>query len=229
MIRFKNVLIICAHPDDEVLGMGGTIPLLKSQGCEVNLVIVTDGVSAQYPQNEEMKKRRRQSLKESSKILGIDKFFHLNFPDMRLDGINQIEINTEISAIVKKLKIDTIFTHHQYDVNLDHQILYKSALVVSRPHQLSTIKNLLTFHVNSSSEWGGKTPNHMFCPNMFFDISKTIQKKMKAFDCYKDEIKEFPHPRSKKAILARAEVNGSESGYNYAECFMLIFSKSEMI
>ena len=228
MIRFKKILIICAHPDDEVLGMGGTIPLLKNQGCEVNLVIVTDGVSAQYPQDEEMRIRRKESLKASSKVLGIDNFFQLSFPDMRLDGINQIEINMEISKIVKEFGIDTIFAHHQYDVNLDHQIIYKSALVISRPHQLSTIKNFLTFYVNSSSEWGGKTPNHMFCPNVFFDVSTTIHKKLEALDCYKDEIKEFPHPRSKKAILARGEVNGSESGYNYAEGFMLVFSKSEM-
>ena len=225
MIEFKKTLIVSAHPDDEVLGVGGTIPLIKEKGGEVIVVIVTDGVSNQYPNDKKMFELRHNQLHSACNILGVNDVIHLDFPDMCLDTVSQISINKALEKIIEDIQCDTVFVHHKYDVNLDHQILYKSIMVVARPKPLSCISNILTYHVNSSTEWGARSPTQMFCPNIFIDISSTLNKKLEAIKCYTHELETYPHPRSIEAIEARAKVLGSESGFNYAEGFNLIFSK----
>tara|TARA_B100002051_G_C16745577_1_gene647438 strand:+ start:12258 stop:12941 length:684 start_codon:yes stop_codon:yes gene_type:complete len=225
MIEFNKALIVCAHPDDEVLGVGGTIPLIIQKGGKVTVVVVTDGVSSQYPNDKEMYEIRHKQLLSACDILGVNDVIHLDFPDMSLDTVSQVSINMELGKIVNRIQPDTIFTHHNYDVNLDHQILYESVMVIGRPKPQSPIKNILTYHVNSSTEWGARTPFKMFCPNIFIDISSTIDKKLKALECYTHELVPFPHPRSLEAVKARAKVLGSESGASYAEGFNLVFSK----
>jgi len=225
MIEFNKTIIISAHPDDEVLGLGGTIPIIKENGGEVIVVIVTDGVSSQYPNDKKMFELRDDQLHNACNILGVNDIIRLDFPDMRLDTVSQLDINNSIEKIVRDVQCDTVFVHHQYDVNLDHQILYKSILVVARPKPLKCIRNVLTYQVNSSTEWGARSPQQMFCPNLYVDISSTINKKLEAIKIYSYEIETFPHPRSIEAIKARAKVLGSESGFNYAEAFNLIFSK----
>lgn len=207
------------------MGVGGTIPLIKERGGEVIVVIVTDGISSQYPNDEVMFKLRKNQLHNACNILGVNDIIQLDFPDMRLDTISHIDISKALEKIVEDIQCDTVFVHHKDDVNLDHQILYKSIMVVTRPVPLKCIRNVLTYHVNSSTEWGARSPNQMFCPNIFVDISSTINKKLEAMKCYTYEVKTYPHPRSIEAIKARAKVLGSESGFNYAEGFNLIFSK----
>ena len=140
-----NVLIIAAHPDDEVLGMGGTIKKLSSQKHNIQLCVVSEGASAQY-KNKKMIETRRNSCKKAGKILGISKFVFLNFPDMQLDSIPHLEINKKLEKVIKEFKPEIVYTTPFNDLNLDHQKVFESTLVATRPIS-STVKQILSYEI----------------------------------------------------------------------------------
>jgi N-acetylglucosamine malate deacetylase 1 len=207
-----NVLVIAAHPDDEVLGMGATIKKL-SKNNRVYLCVVSEGASAQY-KNKKMIQVRKESCKKSSKILGISEVFFLDFPDMQLDSIPQLEINRSLEKIIAKIKPDVVYTTPSNDLNKDHKIVFESTLVVTRPLS-SSVKEILSYELPGLI----KTP---FSPNVYIDITKEMSHKIKAFKMYKSEIKNFPHSRSIIAIENLSIQRGIESGLKNAESFKLI-------
>ena len=228
MLSIKRALVVAAHPDDEVLGVGGTIPLIKRQGGEVVVVIVTDGSSSQYPGNEEAVTRKKAQSQEANQILGTDEVLYWNFPDMRLDTVEHITLNNAFSTVINQYKFDTVFVQNGDDVNLDHQLIYKSVMVATRPVPNQPVNRLLSYQVNSSTEWGGRTQTTIFCPNVFLDISLSLELKIDAMKAYVDELRPFPHPRSLESIRHKSVVTGNEVGFKSAEAFKLLLYKDAL-
>ena len=218
----KKLLVVVAHPDDETLGAGGTIRRLTRAGTVVDLLVVTDGSSAQFGEDMEARGRRNAHLDKACDLLGIARRMVLDFPDMQLDTVPHIELNRTIGRVVENGGYDTIFTHHPGDVNMDHRQVFDSVMVVSRPLPGVALRTVATFFVNSSTEWGGFYPHKLFVPNIFIDIGATIEEKLDALSAYRDELRTWPHPRSVEAVRDRAKVVGSEVGIAYAEAFQLI-------
>ena len=207
-----NILIVVAHPDDETIGMGGTIKKLAKNNT-ISLCVMSDGASAQYC-DKKMIKIRQESCRKAGKILGISYYHFLDFPDMRLDTISHLEINKELEKIVKKINPKILYSTGYNDLNKDHQKVFESCSVISRPIS-SSIKQFFCFEI------GGRnlTP---FSPNTYVDISNELKFKIKALKEYKSEINTFPHPRSIKFIESLSHVRGGESGFKNAEAFELI-------
>lgn len=207
-----NILVIAAHPDDEVIGMGGTIKKLSKKN-KIFLCVISEGASAQY-KDKKMIVVRREACQKSSKLLGISKVEFLDFPDMRLDTIPHLEINRSLEKIIRKFKPKIVYTTPPNDINKDHSKVYESSLVVTRPTS-SNVKQILCYEIV------GVTKNP-FQPSIYEDINSTFLYKIKALKFYKTEIGTFPHPRSLVSIKNLAVQRGIEAGLKKAEAFHLI-------
>jgi len=207
-----KILVIVAHPDDEVLGMGATIKKLAKKNV-IHLCVVSEGASAQY-KDKKMIKVRKEACKKAGKILGISHVSFLDFPDMRLDSIPHLEINRELEKIIHKYGPKIVYTNYFNDLNKDHKIVYDSTLVATRPFS-SSVKELLCF------ELPGPVCKP-FCPNIFENITKEFSHKIRALKCYSSEIENFPHPRSLESIENLAIYRGIQAGIPKAEAFELI-------
>ena len=207
-----NILVLAAHPDDETIGMGGTIKKL-SKNNKIHLCVVSEGASAQYS-DEKMITVRRNACKKSGKILGISDYTFLDFPDMQLDTIPHLEINIELEKIREKINPKIVYTTPNDDLNKDHQKVFESSLVTTRPFS-SSVKSLLCYELPGMV----RKPFH---PSVYENVEKEFSYKLKAFKMYKSEIMNFPHPRSIKAIESLAMLRGTESGLKKAEAFQLI-------
>ena len=205
-----NILVIAPHPDDEVLGMGGTIKKLSKKN-KIILCVVSEGATAQY-KDKKMIKVRRDSCKKTAKILGISQTIFLDYPDMRLN-LSHLDINKKLEEIVEKYRPEIVYTAPKNDLNLDHQMVFNSTLVACRPK--SGVKQILCYEIQGNT----KVP---FVPNVFENIEKEFPYKIKGFKMYKSEIEEFPNPRSIAAIENLAIQRGIESGTKKAEAFELI-------
>jgi len=231
MILSKNnkILVVAAHPDDEVLGCGGTVNRLAQEGSEIYLCVMGEGVTARYQNRKECDSQTISKLhktsKEISKIQGYQDAFFFSLPDNRFDTIPLLEIIKKIELMIDQIKPDTIFTHHYGDLNIDHCITLKAVLTATRPLEDCSVKNVLTFEIPSSTEWNfNSSSNSVFQPNIFVDIYKTIEHKIKALELYTSEVKIFPHPRSPEAIKSISKKWGSTVGLLSAEPFQLIRS-----
>ena len=220
----NRVLVIAAHPDDEVLGAGGTIAWhSKINNDEVYVLILTEGCSSQYKNNKEMIVQKRNEAKKANSLLGVKELFSENLPDMKLDSLLHIKINEIIEKYVKKLQPDIVFTHHP-DINKDHSLIFESTMVALRPVPDSPTKKVLLYAPVSSTEWSAPFSGNYFIPNVFYDTTDTLDLKLKAFSCYKSELRDFPHPRSLEAIKIYTQKTGISVGLQAAEHFMLIRS-----
>lgn len=210
-----RVLVIAPHPDDEVLGVGGTIANHAKRGDDVYLCIVTRA----YPpdRSEEFIKNRPNEVKKVNDILGIKKTFFLDFPTTKLDTIPQRDMNDSIDKIVNEVKPDIVYLPHHGDLNKDHRIVFEASLVALRPIK-HKVKRILSYETLSETEWGLEP----FLINTYSDISETFEKKMEAMKAYETELMEYPHPRSLESIESHARKRGSEIGVKFAECFVLI-------
>ncbi len=206
--------MISAHPDDEVVGMGATIKKLSLTN-KIWLCVVSEGASAQYS-DKKMIKVRRDACKKSSKILGISKIQFLDYPDMRLDSVSHLEINKELEKIIRKLKPKIVYSPPSHDLNKDHQKVFESSLVVTRP-LVSSVKSLLCYELPGPVR-------EPFRPTIYENVEKEFSYKIKGFKMYKSEIMKFPHPRSINAIENLAIYRGTQSGLRKAEAFELVHS-----
>jgi N-acetylglucosamine malate deacetylase 1 len=215
-----RVLVLAAHPDDEVLGMGGTLALHVDRGDVVRVVVVTDGSSAQYPDDSETRLRKEEEALRAAAELGVMDYVHLDFPDMRLDTLPHVDVNRVVEEHVRDLAPEVVYTPHP-DVNLDHRVLFDSVAVATRPVQGHPVRRLLTYAPASSTEWTPASVN-WFVPNWYVDVTETIERKIAAFAHYETERREYPHPRSERAIRATAEFHGTTCGCEFAEPFVLV-------
>lgn len=223
-----KVLIIAAHPDDEVYGVGGTIIKHTKAGDEVYICMLTEGVTTQYRKYRDsiglakMVEQKRKETLNAVKILGVKEVFFFNLPDMKLDTLSHSEINQPIEECIAKLLPEVVYTHFWGDVNKDHRLVFESTMVAVRPGLTSPIKRVLIYETPSSSEWNAPILTNEFLPNVFVDISDVMDKKIEALKAYQSEIRDFPHPRSIEAVTIYAQKRGLTVGKKSAECFMLI-------
>jgi len=212
-----HILIIAPHPDDEVLGCGGTIGRFSSEGNVVTLCIVTKPYSPDWPIDYIEKKE--VEIEKSNKKLGVSQTIFLGFPTVKLDTVPQKELNDSLLKVIVDIKPDIVFVPHNGDLNKDHRIVHEAALVATRPIS-SPIKKILAYETLSETEWGHSIAQ--FKPDIYVDISDYINLKKDAMQMYESELKIAPHPRSIELISALAKKRGSEVGVDYAEAFMLI-------
>jgi len=221
-----KILVIAAHPDDEVLGCGGTIARHALQGDMVYCLILGEGITSRYKQRTKASGRKLKQLKSEVKraaqFLGTKKIFLREFPDNRFDTVPLLEIVKVIEEVKETLKPEVIYTHHQGDLNIDHQITCKAVLTACRPLKGETVKTIYSFEIPSSTEWTAPRSHNYFMPNVFVDISATLDKKIEALKAYSCELREYPHPRSPEVLRALALRWGSAAGGEAAEAFELI-------
>lgn len=216
-----NILVIAPHPDDEVLGCGGTIAKYSRASHRVYLCIVTCAYTPDW--TKEFIRDRPKQVKEANDILGIKKTYFLNFPTVKLDTIPRKELNNAIYRIVETVEPDILFIPHRGDLNLDHRLVFEAALVALRPTDC-IIKKVLSYET-TETDWGRQI--EPFRPNVYEDIGDTFKKKIEAMKVYKSELRQYPHPRSLEGIKVLAKKRGIESGLKMAEAFMLIREVSD--
>ncbi|HUF00931.1 MAG TPA: PIG-L family deacetylase [Gaiellaceae bacterium] len=216
----SQVLVVAAHPDDEVLGMGATIAVHVDRGDAVRVVVVTDGSSTQYPGDPETRARKEQEALRAAAELGVEDYVHLDLPDMRLDTVAHVELNGVVEEHVRDHAPEILYTV-QPDVNLDHRMLFDAVAVATRPTPGHPVRRLLTYAPTSSTEWTPAAVN-WFVPNWYVDVTGTLERKVAAFAHYETERRDYPHPRSERAIRAAASYHGSSCGCEYAEPFVLV-------
>lgn len=222
-----RVLVFAAHPDDDVLGMGGTIALHVRQGDEVRIVCVTDGSSTQYPDDAEIRARKEGEAVAAAAALGVRDYVHLDLPDMRLDTLAHVEVNRVVEEHVHSTGAELVYTV-QPDVNRDHRALFDSVAVATRPTPGQTARRVLTYAPTSSTEWT-PAPTNWFVPNWFVDVSDTMAQKLEAFACFETEARPFPHPRNAEGLEAHARFFGATVGCRYAEPFVLVRSVEPLV
>lgn len=230
MFYFKNkkILFVVAHPDDEVLGPGGTIHMLaKDQSCNIELLILSHGISSRYSsevsiqESEELFKHNK-NIEISAKILGISNVTVLDFPDNRFDSVDLLDIVKEVEKKIESYSPDIIFTHHYGDLNQDHQICNRAVITSSRPLPGLMTRMVLTFETPSSTEWNFSQPRNLFVPNIFVSLSNdNIIAKQNAIQAYEIESRPYPHPRSTLSLESNARRWGAVSGADFAEAFCL--------
>jgi len=208
-----KVLVVAAHPDDEILGVGGTILKHVESGDSVHVCIVTKAYEPQWSKEYMEGKVREQRMVDKS--IGIKKRYNLDLPTVKLNTIPTGEFNRKITDIVDKIKPDVLYTHFEGDLNDDHSIIFRACMVAARPPKKI---RFLCFSTLSETEWSDKK----FCPNAWVNIERFIDKKIKAFSVYKSEVKKYPHPRNAKGIRTLARKHGMEISAKSAEAFVII-------
>lgn len=222
----KNILVIAAHPDDEILGLGGTIRRYVNNGCVADCVILGEGATSRSQRREDTNKAEVDKLKKctqnAAKVIGYRNFYFCGFPDNRFDSIDLLDIIKQVTSYIEQLKPDTIFTHHYGDLNIDHRRTFEAVMTACRPIGNPTVEEVYCFETPSSTEWNFKYGGDVFKPNVFIDIQDTLEYKLEAMKCYKTEVREYPHPRSLKALAVIASRWGTVVGKNCAEAFELV-------
>lgn len=221
-----NVLVIAAHPDDEVLGCGGTIALMAQESHSVYIAILGEGMTSRYSKREEADQELLESLHTRSRqvamLLGAKDIFMFNLPDNRFDTVPLLEVVKIIETLVERLKPQSIYTQHGGDLNVDHMMVYRATLTATRPMSGGSVKQVYAYEVPSSTEWAFAQFAPVFQPNVFVDIGATLETKIQAMRMYESEARPFPHPRSPEALRAIAQRWGSVAGLLAAEAFCLV-------
>lgn len=220
----NNVLVLAAHPDDEVLGCGGTIAKLADQGAIVRVAFFADGVMSRSDEESFQKSdlaARRLAAKKACEILGVHSVSFGDFPDNGMDTVSALEVTKSVELLLQKFKPEVVFTHHVGDVNVDHRRLHEAVVTACRPQRDSFVNTLLSFEVPSSTEWQLPGSAPIFAPNWFVDISKTLGRKLDALEAYYAELRQWPHPRSREGVRYLAHWRGATVGVDAAEAFML--------
>lgn len=220
----QSILILAAHPDDEVLGCGGTIAKLAGKGATIHVAFFSDGVFSraddQIKQQDELC-IRRAAARKACEILGVKSVSFGDFPDNRMDSVALLDITKSVEELIDEHRPKTVFTHHAGDLNIDHRCVHKAVVTACRPQSRYPVKTILSFEVPSSTEWqlSGSAP--VFAPNWFVDISDTLDRKFAALDAYNAEMRAWPHPRSQQGVEHLARWRGATAGVDAAEAFML--------
>lgn len=226
----KSIVVIAAHPDDEVLGCGGTLASLAASGdhSEIRVGILGEGVSSRYARREQAPRKALSRLQTQARAANAAWSARAvefgGLPDNRFDSVPLLEIVKQVERWIKAWRPQVIYTHHPGDLNIDHSLTFRAVLTATRPMAGTPVKELVTFEVPSSTEWAFARVEPPFRPNLFVDVSRTIEVKVKALQRYEEEVRSFPHPRSPEALRVLARRWGSAVGVQYAEAFELIRS-----
>lgn len=220
-----RVLVVAAHPDDEVLGCGGAIARLLSSGKEVHVLILGGITTSRYKSSDKEESWKLKAFKNESekcaKSLGITSLTRRNLKDNRFDSVPLIKVIKYVEGLKKKVKPDLVLTHDFSDLNIDHRIVHQAVMTAFRPSADYRSTAIASFEVPSSTECQDQEMVS-FKPNSYVNITPYISKKLKALGCYKSELKKFPHPRSLKGVEVLSKKRGMEAGLNNAEAFRII-------
>jgi len=217
----ETVLAVVAHPDDEVLGAGGTLARHSAGGDQVHLLFLADGTGSRGA-DERAVARRAGAARSAASALGACEPSFLQFPDNRLDQIDLLDIIQAIEPMIVKVAPGTIYTHHAGDLNIDHVICHRAVLTVCRPMSRNSVRRIYGMEIPSSTEWSSPDAASAFLPTRFVDISATAGAKRRALEAYVEEMRPFPHPRSFEAIDSLAAWRGASAGLKAAEAFTVI-------
>ena len=221
----RTVLVCAAHPDDEVLGCGGTMARHVDQGDAVHVIFVADGIGSRQnssAEREQALRERREAAKNAARILGCEMPHCLDYPDQRLDTVPLLDITQSIEALLAEIKPDLIYTHHGDDLNADHRLVSEATMTAVRPMPGQTVLAVYAFETLSSTEWAFHSRGTAFHPNRFIGIEATLGRKLDALRAYTAEMRDFPHPRSYETVEALAKVRGSTVGLLAAEAFTVL-------
>ena len=211
-----KVLIIVAHPDDEVLGCGATIAKHIDNSDMVQIVFLSDGFSSR---NDD--ENRDSNAQKASKVLACQNPIFLNYPDNQLNTVPLLDIVKKIETIVSDFQPNIIYTHYFGDLNIDHQITHKAVITACRPQPNFCVKEIYSFEVLSATHWQSPSMSNAFNPNYFVDVSDFIKQKIKALQCYDNEMRDYPHARSYEAVVSLSSFRGSSVGVHNAEAFVI--------
>lgn len=215
-----TVLVVAPHPDDEVLGCGGTIARLAAAGRDVQVAIVTRGAAPRY-RAEDVECVQREAAAAHA-LLGVRRTHHLDHPAAELDRVAHAELNASMDALFEMVKPDTVFLPFVGDIHLDHQLIFRSALVAARPRDRDHPARLYAYETLSETNWSAPYVEPGFAPNVFVDIRETLERKLEAFGCYRSQCRAFPNERSPEAVRALATLRGATVHRQAAEAFLLI-------
>ena len=218
--------MLAAHPDDEVLGCGGTVARMTSNGHKVYAAILGEGLTSRHEGAAGADPQALAALcnnsREAARILGCEDVVKFSLPDNRFDSVPLLDIVKIIEHIVQEVDPEIVFTHHGGDLNIDHRVVFQATLTATRPTAELGIRGVLMYEVPSSTEWAFQKIGAAFSPNIFVDIGETLDKKIAAMNCYESERRSFPHPRSEEVLRAIARRWGSVVGVSAGEAFELV-------
>lgn len=218
-----DILVIAAHPDDEVLGCGGAIARHALAGDSVRVVIMAEGVTSRTAPTaqSEVLGQLKVAATKANQILGANELIMEGLPDNRIDSMDRLAVIQRVEAHIERWQPSIVYTHHVGDVNVDHQLVHHAVVTACRPQPLCCVERLLFFEVASSTEWQPPGSGVPFQPNWFVDITETLDAKLAALDAYRVEMREWPHPRSLRAVEHMARWRGASVGVTAAEAFSL--------
>lgn len=231
--NMQQILIVAAHPDDEVLGCGATIARHAQEGDRVHILILADGVGARADAEEgatgnddgsampALLDARAAAACVAAGVLGAQPPRLLGLPDNRLDALPLLDIVRRIEAVMAELCPQIVYTHHARDLNVDHRIAHQAVMTACRPLPGAVCRRILCFEVPSSTEWQTPRAEDAFVPNWYVDVRTTLERKFEALHAYADELRPWPHPRSLQAVEHLARWRGASVGVDAAEAFML--------
>lgn len=224
----NRVLVIAAHPDDEVLGCGATAARLVMEGNEVHFAILGEGLTSRHADRSAADATQLSALHQHAHAaaakLGVKSLTLHKLPDNRLDTVPLLDVVKIVEELVDRLKPTVIYTHHGGDLNVDHGVVHRAVLTATRPVAGQPVQQIYAFEVPSSTEWAFQRLEPVFRPNVFVDVTFTLEAKIAAMECYESEARKFPHPRSPEALRAIAMRWGSVAGCGAAEAFELVRS-----
>jgi len=217
-----KILVVAAHPDDEILGLGGTLARHIRSGDVVETLILATGATSRVADDYDTVAALREAANAAANVLGCTPPRFGNLPDNRLDSLDLIDVIKMVEFVVAEVKPEVVYTHWAHDLNVDHGITCRAVLTACRPLPGSATRAIYAFETVSSSEWNFLGEARAFAPNRFVDVADTLETKICALKCYAHEMRDFPHARSYEAIRALAKVRGAQSGLTAAEAFVVL-------
>jgi LmbE family N-acetylglucosaminyl deacetylase len=222
-----TVLVVAAHPDDELLGCAGTLARHARAGDRVEIVIMAEGATSRSSPEERAAhaaelERLREAARAAAGTIGAANVEFVGLPDNRMDGEVLLDVVQRLEAIVARVQPSIVYTHHRGDENVDHDVTHRAVITACRPLPGHSVTRILAFETVSSTEWMSPVSAAPFAPNWFVDIGDTLDDKLAALRCYEAEMRPFPHPRSYEAVEHLARWRGASAGFAAAEAFMLV-------
>ena len=222
-------MIIAAHPDDELLGLGASMhKLIKEEKVTTHVVILGEGITSRSDERDAIRwkdvlEKHHQNMYAAARIIGYHSVKSYDFSDNRFDSHALLDVVKVVEHEKEYFRPDIIFTHHGGDLNIDHQLTFQAVMTATRPMIEECVKAVITFETSSATEWQATCDPRTFTPNLYMEVSEEdLQAKIDAMAAYQFETREFPHPRSSEALRIMAQYRGYTVGKRLAEAFQIV-------